>query len=375
MLILLLSILLASSPTSKNLKNRRIPEYTATFLRQSNWSGGDAVYSVQLSPGKILWLFGDSFIGEIKNNRRIDYELINNCAAIQTGKNPNSAEVKFYYKKEDGKPVALIKPKDHQGWFWLYDGIRTDESLYIFLVQIDRIDKDSKSVFNFKMIDTKLAIIKNPDENPGLWKIKQVKIPWGRFTEQGEKFLGSAIMKHENYIYIYGIEEVKAETAKIKYMIVARTPSDRLEDFSRWRFFSNGKWVDDFSKVQRLFGGIANEYSVNYMPDVGKFVVVYSQGGSSRNIYARFSPTPHGPWSRPVTIYRCPETDKNSRILWYAAKAHPEISTGPGRLVVSYVTNSMRFEDLEEDASIYLPRFIEIELNPEFLPEPETSSP
>ena len=30
---------------------------------RQGWLGGDAAYSVPLSPGRTLWLFGDTFIG------------------------------------------------------------------------------------------------------------------------------------------------------------------------------------------------------------------------------------------------------------------------------------------------------------------------
>ena len=44
--------------------------WNATFDGKSGWIGGDAVYSVQLSAGRILWLFGDSLIGKVVDGGR-----------------------------------------------------------------------------------------------------------------------------------------------------------------------------------------------------------------------------------------------------------------------------------------------------------------
>lgn len=62
------------------------PDLTRMFERTSSWTGDDAAYSVRLAQDKILWLFGDSFMGTISNNRRERFSLIHNSVALQ---NPN----------------------------------------------------------------------------------------------------------------------------------------------------------------------------------------------------------------------------------------------------------------------------------------------
>ena len=104
-----------------------LPHYEALFQKKDGWTGADGVYSVALADDTILWLFGDTFIGQIKNGRHENADLINNSIGIQQGMQPTSALIEFYYGSgPDGKPAAFILPAEPPGWLWIYDGIRTE---------------------------------------------------------------------------------------------------------------------------------------------------------------------------------------------------------------------------------------------------------
>ena len=48
------------------------PQFDALFAGDQGWTGGDGAYSVELSDGLILWLFGDTWIGKIQDGRHVD---------------------------------------------------------------------------------------------------------------------------------------------------------------------------------------------------------------------------------------------------------------------------------------------------------------
>ncbi|MFM7221979.1 MAG: hypothetical protein ACKO03_00955 [Bacteroidota bacterium] len=55
------------------------------FSHHSYWKGGDGAGSIDLGRGRVLWLFGDSFIGDQYAISRNGASLINNSIAIQQG--------------------------------------------------------------------------------------------------------------------------------------------------------------------------------------------------------------------------------------------------------------------------------------------------
>lgn len=340
-----------------------MPAYEALFAGDRGWIGADAVYSAALGPDRIIWLFGDTFIGKVEDGRRLDASIVNNSVAIQTGRSAQTAQVTFHYGRHpDGQPEAVIEPEDGRGWFWIYDGIRTAGGLYLFLVQIER--SEDPTVFGFRLIGNWLGRVENPDEPPELWRIAQKRLPWSTDTGKDQVLFGSALLTIGADLYVYGVRDRLIEGRLHKGMIVARVPLDQLEDLSQWRFYADGQWTALHRKASTISDDVANEYSVSYLPRLGRYVLVYSEGGLSPNILARLATEPTGPWGKPIQIYRCPESGWDTRIFCYAGKGHPEVSTEAGELIVTYVTNATELELLEADARLYRPRFLRVRFMP-----------
>jgi len=340
-----------------------IPEYNSLFYNEKGWTGADAAYSVPLADNVTLWLYGDTWIGDIIDGKHKKATMVNNSIALHHGKDPSSASVKFFWgTTEDGKPAAFIRPADGVGWFWIFHGVAANEKLYFFLMQI--IKTDEKSVFGFKHIGTWLGEVDNPLQEPGKWQIKQYKVPWGRYSDKGNLFFGSALIRDGDFIYIYGSREDWDKGVGGRSMIVARAPADKITEFDKWRFFHNGDWQGDINDISGLFDGIATEYSVSYQPKLKQYVVIYTENGMSENIMMRLSPTLVGPWSDAYKVYECPESKWHKTYFCYAAKGHPEISK-QDELIVTYVCNSTDFCQMARDARIYWPRFLRIKFYPQ----------
>lgn len=336
-----------------------IPQFDSLFNRNKGWTGADGDYSIALSDNLTLWLYSDTWVGDVRENRHENATLINNSVGLQYGKEPSTAKVKFFYKfDKKGKPIALIKPSDGRGWFWIYHGMLTKKGLYLFLMQIER-DGDW-----FKHTGAWLGYISNPYDKPTQWRVTQKKIPYGKFSKQdGDTLFGSAVLKDKGYIYIYGADEdIENGGYHKKHMIVARVAENKIADFRQWQFYIDGKWQNDFKKASRLCDNIANEYSVSFMPSLNKYVMVYTEGGVSQNIFLRHATSPVGPWSAPQIVYKCPETEWNKTYICYAAKAHPSLSSKGDELIMTYIANSSDFFQMAKDARIYRPRFVRLKL-------------
>jgi hypothetical protein len=340
-----------------------VPAYEALFSQSRGWIGADAIYSVTLAPGRTLWLFGDTFVGSIEDGRRRDAVIVNNSVALQTGLRPDAARIAFYFGSHgDGQPAALIEPADGRGWFWIYDGIRTAGGLFLFAVQIERTP--DTSVFGFRLIGNWLCRIENPDDAPDRWQIAQRRLPWSTGGGEDQVLFGSALLTADRFLYIYGARDRQIEGRLQKSMIVARVRLDHLQDLDRWRYYADGRWSPSYREASAISDDVANEYSVSFLPQLGKYVLVYSESGLSPNILARLADNPAGPWGRPIRLYRCPEAGWDQRIFCYAGKAHPEVSMQAGELIVTYVSNATDLELLEADARLYRPRFLRVRFAP-----------
>ncbi|MEJ2728837.1 MAG: DUF4185 domain-containing protein [Deltaproteobacteria bacterium] len=346
-----------------NVAVQTLPQYDALFSNEDGWTGGDGAYSVALDQHTIAWFFGDTWIGQIKNGRHVNATLVNNTVAIQHGRRPPEAEVDFYWgRADDGSPAALIRPVDGGGWFWVFDGVMTAKGLYIFLIQVERTAADA--VFDFKIIGVWLGHVENPGELPSAWRVRQSRIPWSIFSESKSILWGSAVLKIDDVLYIYGTVEDPGRLDRTKHMILARVPEALLSDYSRWRFYANGSWVSDFRQAGPLSANLPHEYSVSYLPVLKQYAVVYSQDGLSKNILARLSPEPQGPWSDPVQLYQCPEAEMDNSVFCYAAKAHAALSQTPDELIITYIANSVDFNKVANDSLLYRPRFIKVTFKP-----------
>jgi hypothetical protein len=355
LLVLLLLLPSACSHPFLQIAVKELPAYEALFQRTEGWTGGDGIFSVRLDSDRTLWLFGDTFIGEVKGGRHIDPLLVNNTLAIQKGLEPDKAEIKFFYRSAaDGKPEAFMQPPDGVGWLWPYHGLRTPDGLFLFQVQVDR--SEGPPGFDFKPVATWLIHISNPDDSPDQWKLSSNKIPWSR----EDRLFGSSVLAVGDECLIYGTEEKVVSGFSEKKMFLARVPVSRLKDFCQWRFFSRGEWVPNPEGAEMLLANMANEFSVSFQPALNQYVLVYTQDSLSEFIVLRLAREPWGPWSEPIRVYRCPEATWDPRAFCYAAKGHPELSRSSEELIVTYTTNSSDFELVESDTRFYRPRFLKI---------------
>ncbi len=346
-----------------NVAVETLPNYDALFSNEDGWTGADGAYSVALNQHTIAWFFGDTWIGQIKNGQHVNATLVNNSVGIQHGRRPADAEMNFHFGRAgDGSPAALMRPADGRGWFWLFDGVLTAKGLYLFLIQVERTA--GNAVFDFKVIGTWLGHVENPAELPSAWRVRQSRIPWSKFSASESILWGSAVLPIDNVLYIYGTTEDTGSTDRKKHMILARVPVSRLADYSRWRFYADGNWVSDFRQASPLSADMPHEYSVSYLPELKQYAAVYSQDGLSKNILARLSPEPQGPWSDPIRLYQCPEAEWDNSIFCYAAKAHAVLSQTPDQLIITYIANSVDFNKTASDARLYRPRFLRVTFKP-----------
>jgi hypothetical protein len=335
------------------------PDLNALFQPREGWIGGDGAFSIALSPRRTLWLFNDTWVGSVRNGKRVNATMVNNTLALQDGRDKD-AKVQFIVCEDDnGKPAAFITPADKRGWYWPLAGAAKGDRLLFFLAQIEK--SKSPGVFDFRQVGRWLGVVENPSDPPLSWRIAQRKVPCEIVSSRRELAFGAAVLHDGDYLYIYGTDEDKGPFGPARHLIVGRVPVDKAEDFAAWRFYRDGRWDADYHSASRLVGGMGSELSVSYLPDFKCYALVYTENGMSPRILARTAAAPWGPWSAATTIYQCPESGWDKKIFCYAAKAHPSLASGD-ELMVSYVANSFDIWQVAADARLYWPRFIRVPL-------------
>ncbi|MDB6125586.1 MAG: hypothetical protein JWQ71_4579 [Pedosphaera sp.] len=336
------------------------PEWDALFQHTNGWTGADANFSVPLSTNKTLWLFGDTWIGEVKDGKRTNTVMINNTIAIQDGQ---SRPEFFRGTQLDGRPTSFFKPQSGHGYFWPFHGIRTAKGLYVVLQQVENIPDRKPGPFNFHLTSLSLAHIPNPDDPPGQWKVSQQKVPFAMYSPKGDLVFGVSFMREGEFIYIYGFDSRPVNGEAQSSLVAARVPEEHLGELKAWRFFTDGKWEMNAKQVTRMSPGFPTEFSVSYQPALKKYVAIYMANGISGRIVQRTAQTPTGPWSEPVVLYECPEKSWPEKTFCYSAKAHPELSTSPDELLITYAANSWELRYVINDARLYWPRFVRVKYN------------
>src|SRR5438552_14633818 len=100
------------------------PEADRLFHQDPLWLGADGAYSIDLGAGRSLWLFGDTFVATSPAALRTESSMPRNTIAVQEGRNPASATMRFFWgSNAAGKPTSFF-PDGPNGWIWPCDGVR-----------------------------------------------------------------------------------------------------------------------------------------------------------------------------------------------------------------------------------------------------------
>ena len=284
--------------------------------------------------------------------------MVNNSIAIQSGLNPQDAQLSFFPVVTINHSKAFVTPKHGKGWFWLSQGaIRNRRGLFLFMPKIE--GTSGSNGWNFQMTGMVLGKVSNPDANPSHWMMKQTTVPFSRSDASGKGLsFGVSVIQVGSWTYIYGLDYEKKSGRRC--LLLARIRSENLGNFSSWEFLCDGHWSPNFMKASPLCDHLGAECSVSWLASISRYVLICTENGLSDKIIMRCAPSPSGPWSDAKTVYRTPKSGPRRDTFCYAAKAHPELSQRDDELIISYVCNTTDPGLLVSDPGIYVPKFIRV---------------
>jgi hypothetical protein len=370
-------------------------EWNTVFDRTDGWTGADAAGSVDLGDGRTLWLFADTWIGKIRDGKRLPGAwIVNNSIAVHPTdkaapwRPPDPRAVQFFWGPLDkeGHPTAWLVPptaagrvesEDNREWYWATGGsvVASRENgkgrrLIVFFFRVRR-DPHGTGVWNFATVGTSLAVIDNLSDRPERWRPRVYDIPkTGRIVGAGsqtplEMLWGlSACVPRDtagdaSHVLICGTRKSGPFDMAL---VMARAPAESIERCDTWRFVDDSDVPSPLSTAARpIAKGLVSEFSVEQVDRGGQpmWVLIQSEPFLGKRIFARTATQPEGPWSAPRTIYSVPEVAKNRSYFTYAAKGHARLSR-PGELLVTYLVNAQSLGDVVRDTTIYHPKFLRV---------------
>ena len=325
------------------------PEADKLFHSDPRWLGGDAAFSTDLGNGRVLWIFGDSFVAREPGATRGRSVFIHNSLAIQTGYDPSFATIKFYTAIRHGKPTEFA-PNEGANWLWPLHGVRLGDHLLLFYMRMAS-DK-SKDSLGFQSVGWNAFVVNNPDSEPSQWKLHKLDGP----EAQGKMLIGMSLIRDGENLYAFVLDNAKLNAYLLRWLI-ADAAAGRLSAPLWWCGVSEG-WQPNATHRQIVIRDAGTEFSVQRDPRGAGFIHVKSEGFGATTIVLRTAPRLEGPWSEPQSFYRPPESD-HPKAFVYGGKSHPELAGAD--LIVTYTANGSD-ERLATDMSIYFPRFVRVSL-------------
>lgn len=322
------------------------------FQRDPHWVGGDGASSVSLGDARILWLFGDSWIDPAGGRTRQGARMISNSVAIQTGTDPATASIQFYWRRAaDGSPAPIV-PDEAGERHWFGNGVRVGDRLVLFLNRV----RATTTGTGFESVGWAAWMVDDPDADPSTWTMVRLSTP----TNPLGVLVGfAAVLPLGDYVYAFGSQD----PVKSHPIYAVRWPAQQVGrgDLAKPEWWAGDRlgWVSDSSPAPRqpLFENGQSELTVHRDTATERFLAFQTHGFGPADVMIRAAPTLSGPWSGPRMIYR-PSDYYRPNVMIYSAKAHPEL-TGAD-LVLTYSTNTFQFAEHFSDALIYYPRFVRL---------------
>lgn len=326
------------------------PEADKLFHSDPRWLGSDDAYSIDLGSGRVLWLFGDTFItADTSRRSRQGSIMIRNSIGVQTGYDPSTATMDFQWPMVDYLPQSFF-PERGNLWFWPGHGVKLGDKVIVFLMAVS----ESSEGLGFRTEGWAAVALTGIAGPPNEWQMEWLDAP---ANDYGVLLAGPALVE-DDYVYVHGFGGAAHDIYLVRWPVAAAAAGN-LSQPEWWTGAEQG-WVlqQELTALPRpLFTRGQTEFTVHYDAGLRQYVAIQTVGFPQAELAFRVAPALTGPWSAPTVFYR-PEEYDIREVMIYAAKAHPELQAAGADQVLTYATNSLSPTNLMSDDQLYYPRFL-----------------
>ncbi len=350
--LLFMSLFLGCQNAVKAQQDESTVELDTTFCDRlmpdhgGGVTGGDGAISIDLKDGRSVFIWGDSFMGDVDNDIRLDTSkfITGNTFTIID----NDGNIKTLYGGDKANPSAYIPAKqegEEVTWYWPGNGFVENGILHLFMSKFRKV---GNGTFDFEYLCCDYFRLDA--------KTMQI-IDMTRFAaaEENGVHYGHAILPIKDEVYVYGTKTDSAGYASV-HVAKASLREDRLCSYLYW---DGTGWREDAKSSQKLKGitkSISEQFNVFEL--CGKIVLIsQDRSGNIKDIYSFVSDTPVGPFTNEKLLYTvCEPNFDTDSMMTYNAMVHPQYRKR-GKILLCYNVNTYDMEKVFKKASLYKPRF------------------
>lgn len=340
--------------------------YGDDATRTDDWTGGDGTHSVRLPDGRVLWLFSDTYLGQVHGPpnpvgessawRDTGAPLVRNSAVVMDAGGrlrgtlpaplfPNPAQDQWRWPvaahvepRSPGSPEKVVRVLL---WVrttgqppWIY-GVPTATEVATLSLPGLRVESVAK------VLDQSLV----PDPSHRI-------------------LFGTTLVEQGEWTYVFGGDDGRAVSRPSSSAYVARVPKGRLGEASAWRYWDGAGW----GTVPKPLAGAQVGSAFSVVRTGGTYVLFTMAAGAAglTAVTSYWACSPTGPWHGPAKDFSA--SLPASGVAAYNPQVHPAVSdsAGDGRLVLSYDVNWLETTgasaSINANVSLYRPRFVTVRL-------------
>lgn len=314
-----------------------------TTNRPDGWITADLPASVDLRDGRVLWLFGDTWIGVRFPDGAIapGARLWHNSALVQTG-----GCVDLAGAGGAGAAGWLTIPGTEDFW-WPAGGIvaggRRGKVVDVF---VTRVRRTGPGVFDFAAVGTDVVQLRRDD----------LAVVGVRPLPHQDRLWASSVVAANGWLYLFGRDYTAGPSTYL-----ARVRARDVQ--GRWEFRSGKRWTRDPARAKPVLSAPPfNNPAVTRLPDGRWLAVAKDREFDGTSVIGWTARAPQGSWRARGALVAAPTSGRPDEFTYLAA-SHPEIGLAGKRLLVSWNLNSRAatFDNLTDPvAATYGPRFAAI---------------
>ena len=338
---------------------------------KGRWHGADVAYSIQLSPDRFLWLFGDTFAGKPDTTRISGDSMPRNSIGIATCASGQPCRVEYAWTDHPTGPPTSFFETGTAEFYWPLDGFVANGVLYVVLQKMHTAGDGG--AFGFDYSGVVLASIGNFMDPPAVWNVVYQPVLSGNTVIPGVAVVGPEVARSAgdpsaapDYVYFFTWLKKGGSPEVALMRLSTASLSDPAVSSGHWQYLAKGgewnPWTTPASLPKdgkALVYGNYTEFTVSYHPDVHRWLMTLPGGIMDGAAFVSYADTLAGNWSTPKAIYTFPESqpsnpDHAPNVFCYAAKEHPELEA-PGMFTFTYACNSMKIQEVLANPRLYHP--------------------